>query len=159
MPATSGDRIVVGIDGSEPSVEALRWAAEQARLTNSRLEVVMAWQIPATFGLETLGGFSPSYEGLPPFDFAGTAQLILDTAVKEAIGEQAELQIDRKVIEGHPAAVLIDRSVGARLLVVGSRGHGGFEGLLFGSVSEHVAGHAHCPVTVVRNVDSKPHKA
>jgi nucleotide-binding universal stress UspA family protein len=156
MAAKSDDRIVVGIDGSEPSVEALRWAAEQARLTNSRLEVVIAWEIPASFGMETLGGFSPSYEGLPPFDFAGTAQLTLDTAVKEAIGAPGGLHVDRLVIEGHPAAVLLDRSIGAQLLVVGSRGHGGFEGLVFGSVSAHVAGHAHCPVTVVRNVDSTP---
>jgi nucleotide-binding universal stress UspA family protein len=154
MAAKSGDRIVVGVDGSDPSVDALRWAATQARLTNARVEAVIAWQIPASFGMETLGGFSPSYEGLPPFDFAGTAKLTLDTAIKDAIGEPTDLQVDPLVIEGHPAAVLIAHSVGAQLVVVGSRGHGGFEGLVFGSVSEHVAGHAHCPVTVVRNIDS-----
>jgi nucleotide-binding universal stress UspA family protein len=154
MAAKSGNRIVVGIDGSEPSVEALRWAAQQARLTNSSLEVVMAWQVPASFGMGASSGYLPSYDGLPPFDFAGTAKLTLDTAVKDAIGEPTDLQVDRIVIEGHPAAVLIEHSIGAQLLVVGSRGHGGFEGLVFGSVSEHVAGHAHCPVTVVRDIDA-----
>lgn len=153
MATESNGPIVVGIDGSKASVDALRWAADQARLSKSRLDVVLAWEVPATFGLTSVSGYVTTNDGLPPFDFEGTAQLTLDTAIKEAIGEPGDFPVHREVIQGHPAAVLIKRSVGAQLVVVGSRGHGGFEGLLFGSVSAHVAGHAHCPVTIVRDID------
>ena len=153
MAAECDRRIVVGVDGSPQSLDALRWAADQARATDGWIEAVIAWEVAASFGLGPSWGYGASYEGLAPFDFVGSARLILDDAVKEALGDHPGVRVERKIIEGHPAAVLIARSVGAHLVVVGGRGHGGFAGLLLGSVSQHVAGHAHCPVTVVRYVE------
>jgi nucleotide-binding universal stress UspA family protein len=156
MPAESDGRIVVGVDGSPESLDALRWAADQARLTGGWLEVVIAWEVPASFGIGPSWGYGSSYEGLAPFDFVGTARLTLDDAVKTALGDHDGIRVEPRIVEGHPAAALIEQSVGAQLVVVGARGHGGFAGLVLGSVSQHVAGHAHCPVTVVRNIDGAP---
>jgi nucleotide-binding universal stress UspA family protein len=155
MPAEPELRIVVGVDGSARSLDALRWAANQARLTDAWLETVIAWEVPASFGVAPPWGYEASYEGLAPFDFVGTARIILDDAVKEALGDHAGLRVEPRIVEGHPAAVLIEHSRGAQLVVVGARGHGGFPGLVMGSVSQHVAGHAHCPVTIVRYAEDE----
>jgi nucleotide-binding universal stress UspA family protein len=133
-------RIVVGVDGSPASLDALRWAVGQASLTGAVVEAVTAWQVPATYG-----GF-PIDAGT---DWRANAQVIQDTAVKEALGDEATA-VAGSIAGGHPVRVLLDAAAGAELLVVGSRGHGGFAGMLLGSVSEHVVAHAPCAVVVIR---------
>jgi nucleotide-binding universal stress UspA family protein len=134
------DRIVVGVDGSPASLEALRWADRQASLTGAVVEAVTAWHLPATYG---------GYPIVAQADWESDAQSIQETAVKEAFGDDAATLV-RRVAQGHPVRVLLDAAADADLLVVGSRGHGGFTGLLLGSVSEHVVAHAPCAVVVVR---------
>jgi nucleotide-binding universal stress UspA family protein len=135
----SGGRIVVGVDGSPSSVEALRWAAHQAFLTGDVVHAVTSWVWPAAYG----------YMPVVEFDWAENAGVILERALAEALGEVGSKEVGRHVVEGHPALALLDAAVGANLLVVGSRGHGGFSGMLLGSVSQHVVCHALCPVLVV----------
>ena len=137
----SEHRIVVGIDGSEPSLAALRWAARQAELTGSRLEVMVAWKWPINYGWVAA---IPS-----DYDPADDAQKTLEGAVSKARIEHPTLDIRPMVVEGHPAPALVHASQGAELLVVGSRGHGEFAGMLLGSVSEHCVANAHCPVLVL----------
>lgn len=143
-PAAS--RIVVGVDGSAGSREALRWAIRQAELTGSALEAVIAWQYPAFFGWATAGPDDA--------DFAKLAEQTLASALTEAFGAQWPGWVHARVIEGYPAGVLTEVAEGADLLVVGCRGHGGFAGLLLGSVSQYLAHHAPCPIVIVR--DGKP---
>ncbi len=136
-------RIVVGVDGSQPSVRALAWAAQQAQLTGAILEVVTTWEWPTSYGW---GLVIP--EGWSPTD---DAQKVLDAAIGPVAEAHPGLEIRPTVIEGHPAPVLVKESEGAELLVVGSRGHGEFAGMLLGSVSEHCVTNAHCPVLVLRD--------
>ena len=135
-------RIVVGIDGSQSSVDALSWAAQQARLTGAVLEVVTTWQWPTSYGF---GVIFP--EGWDPSEDAKKA---LDEAIEPVGRAHPEVRIRPRIVEGHPAPVLVAASEGADLLVVGSRGHGEFAGMLIGSVSEHCVTNAHCPVLVLR---------
>jgi nucleotide-binding universal stress UspA family protein len=140
--ADAGPRIVVGVDGSPPSCQALRWAAGQARLTGASLQVVTSWEYPTTYG------WVPPYP--PDFDPAGDARRLLEQTVGDVLGDDPGVEIGVEVAEGHAAPVLVEAARGAALLVVGNRGHGGFAGMLLGSVSEHCVRHAPCPVTVVR---------
>jgi nucleotide-binding universal stress UspA family protein len=144
-PPTTDDRgrIVVGVDGSPASLKALEWAAQQATLTGAVVEAVTAWHFPTAFG---------GYPIVDQIDWQADAQAIQDIALKEAFGPEATA-LRRRVVQGHPVRVLLDAAAGAGLLVVGSRGHGGFTGLLLGSVSEHVVAHAPCAVVVVRPSD------
>jgi nucleotide-binding universal stress UspA family protein len=135
-------RIVVGIDGSTASNDALRWAVRQAELTGSPLEVIMTWEWPASLGWSV-----PIPEGYDP---ETEVQQIIDAAVEAALAERPTVKADRKVVNGHPATVLVDATKGADLLVIGSRGHGEFVGMLLGSVSEFCTTNAHCPVLVHR---------
>jgi nucleotide-binding universal stress UspA family protein len=135
-------RIVVGIDGSAASNDALHWAARQAELTGSPLEVIMTWEWPASLGWSV-----PIPEGYDP---ETEVRQILDGAVEAALAERPGVNADRKVINGHPATILVDATKGADLLVIGSRGHGEFVGMLLGSVSEFCTTNAHCPVLVHR---------
>lgn len=130
-------RVVVGVDGSPSSRAALCWAAEQAALTSAELEAVIGWSYPTSYGFPVIADV----------DWASSAQKIVETEVTEVLGDKPATI---RVLEGHPARVLLDAADGADLLVVGSRGHGGFAGLLLGSVSEYVVTHATCPVVVVR---------
>lgn len=139
MTSTSR-HIVVGVDGSASSVDALKWAVAQAALIGGTVQAVIAWEYPKMYG-----GY-PMTDGL---DWRSNAQQTVDTAL-HALGEDGA-NISSTVIEGHPARVLLDASQGAELLVVGNRGHGGFTGMLLGSVSEHVIAHATCPVLVLRH--------
>jgi nucleotide-binding universal stress UspA family protein len=136
-------RIAVGVDGSPASLGALEWAVRQASLTGAVVEAVTAWHIPATYGT---GGYGAPAQT----DWQETARVIQDLAVKEALGDEATSMV-RRVAEGHPVSVLLDAAADADLLVVGSRGHGGFTGMLLGSVSEHVVAHAPCAVVVVKS--------
>jgi nucleotide-binding universal stress UspA family protein len=135
-------KIVVGIDGSPASLEALRWAMRQATLTGSRLEVVVTWEWPQSYG------WAPPY----PSDYSPSADArkTLEEAVVEVGAAFPDVRTDLTVVEGHPAPALVEASKGADLLVVGSRGHGEFAGMLIGSVSEHCTAIAKCPVVVVR---------
>ncbi|MEU0679942.1 universal stress protein [Streptomyces albogriseolus] len=137
------DRIVVGVDGSDYSTRALRWAAQEARLRGARLEVIHAWQIPSV----GLPGVSPPY---PDEMFEPAARAVVDHAVADLGAGPEKAGIDKRAVKGHPPAVLIEASEGAALVVVGSHGHGRIAGTLLGSVSQRVAHHARCPVVIVR---------
>lgn len=134
--------IVVGVDGSPSSKAALRWALAEARLRCARVQAVAAWEFPVSYGWTS---------GMPYEDLPAMAGKALSEAVHEAVGfDEPEVPVLETVVPGHPAQALIDASAHAALLVVGSRGHGGFAGSLLGSVSQHCAQRAHCPVVVVR---------
>src|SRR6185437_8025139 len=140
--------IVVGVDHSEGAKAALRFAVEEAKLRLATLRVVHAWQygyIGAT-GLE--GGAFPALGG-DIKELRDGAETALEETLRDSIPETDTVEIERRVVEGRPAAVLVDESQGADLLVVGSRGYGGFTGLLLGSVSQQCAHHAACPVVIV----------
>ena len=141
-PSQETSRIVVGLDGSASSFEALSWAARQAVMTGSSLEIVMTWEWPSSYGWAV-----PVPDD---FDPEADVQRTLDTAVAGVRAEHPGLRVDRRVISGHPAPILVEASEGADLLVVGSRGHGEFVGMLIGSVSEHCAANARCPVLIHR---------
>ncbi len=143
MHESSEHRIVVGVDGSRSSIEALELAARQAELTGATLEAIAAWEWPSSYGW-----MLPVPEGWDP---AADAQKILDEAVGTLRRTHPSITVVTRVVEGHAAPVLVSASKGADLLVVGSRGHGEFAGMLLGSVSEHCIAHAHCPVLVVRD--------
>ncbi|MDQ1483637.1 MAG: hypothetical protein QOF35_1713 [Actinomycetota bacterium] len=134
-------RIVVGVDGSAASVEAIRWTIGQAELTGSRILAVIGWQYPTQYGTEFYG---------EEIDWDEIAASTLHTALIEA-GIEDVSGIEQRVVQGHPAEVLIEASRGSDVVVVGSRGHGGFVGMLLGSVTERVLAHACCPVLVVRH--------
>jgi nucleotide-binding universal stress UspA family protein len=138
--AESRPRIVVGVDGSESSREALRWAAGQAKLSGAELDAVTTWKLPTEWAV-------PYPEGLDP---EADASKVLEETVRAVLGEHPDVEVHTRVFEGHPAPSLVDVARGAQLLVVGSHGHGAFTGMLLGSVSEHCVSHSPCPVVVVR---------
>ncbi len=138
--------IVVGVDGSAPSRAALRWAVRQAELTGSSVEVVTAWQIPAV-----LGGYSwAPVAALETADFAELAAKTASAAIAAAVDPASAVQVSTTIRQGYPPEVLLHEAGHADLLVVGSRGHGGFAGALLGSVSQHCAHHSPCPIVIVR---------
>lgn len=139
---SSTHRIVVGVDGSDPSIDALRWGAKLAATLSVGVEAVTSWAWPSTYGM---GGVLEIWS--PEAD-AKTNQ---DDAISKAFPGSEPAGLLRTVREGHAARVLLDASADAAMLVVGSRGHGGFVGLLIGSVSAHVAEHARCPVLVIHD--------
>jgi len=146
--AATPPMIVVGVDGSEASKRALRWAADQAKLIGAELKVVTTWEYPPTLG------WAPPYPS--DFDPDADARKALSATVAEVLGADPGLVMHLTVVEGHPAYVLTETAADAQLLVVGSRGHGAFAGMLLGSVSEYCAAHAPCPVVVVRHSDDSP---
>jgi nucleotide-binding universal stress UspA family protein len=139
---TPTHRIVVGIDGSSNSITALRWAARQAELTGALLEVLTTWEWPNTYGVPLVvpEGYDPEED----------ARRVLE-ALKPVREAHPAVVFRPIVVHSHPAPALVEASREAELLVVGSRGHGEFSGMLLGSVSEHCATNAHCPVLVVRD--------
>lgn len=139
-----GGRIVVGVDGSAPSNQAVEWAAKQAALTGSALVLVAAWHVPAM----AYGSLVPVPQDL---DLAGATRDLVDQVADAVEKQHPGLDVVRRVTEGQPALVLVEESEGANLLVVGSRGHGAFAGMLLGSVSEYCVTHATIPVVVVHH--------
>jgi nucleotide-binding universal stress UspA family protein len=145
--------IVVGIDGSDDSKEALRWAARQAELTNAPLHALTAWELPVDFGTVwqmpvTIG----RSHDLTHVDFAEGAKKVLHGVIEEVLGGDASrVSVTPQLINAHPARALIDASGRAGLLVVGASGHGGFVGMLLGSVTQHCVTHSVCPVVVIRH--------
>ncbi len=141
MNETQNSRpIVVGVDGSSSSIAALRKAAELARSTDAPIVAVTAWQFPITYDAT-----------LPPSVWSpeSDAHETLRTAIDVAFDGAPPTRLTTRVIAGPAAAVLVKASEGASMLVVGSRGRGGFVGLLLGSVSTACAQHAHCPVLIM----------
>lgn len=137
-------KIVVGVDGSVGSREALRWAFAEAKLRNATLEAVTVWQYPITASLPTFGAMTT------PDDLSTEARTTLIAILaEEGITAEAPIPVSTLVAEGNPARALLDASASADLLVVGSRGHGGFTGVLVGSISQQCVHHATCPVVVV----------
>jgi nucleotide-binding universal stress UspA family protein len=136
-------RIVVGVDGSAPSKAALAWAVSQARLTGATVEAIIAWEYPMTFGY-------PALEALT-VDFRGIAGQVLARTIAQVAVPGQPVTITSTVSEGNAARVLLDAAAEADLLVVGSRGHGGFVGALLGSVGQHCVHYATCPVVVIRD--------
>jgi nucleotide-binding universal stress UspA family protein len=139
--------IVVGVDHSEGAKAALRFALEEAKLRQATLRVVHAWQY-GYIGATGLEGAYPAVGG-DIKELHDAAETALEETLRESIPETDTVEIERRVVEGRAAAVLVDDSRDADLLVVGSRGHGGFAGLLLGSVSQQCAHHAACPVVIV----------
>jgi nucleotide-binding universal stress UspA family protein len=145
-------RIVVGVDGSEGSRAALRWAGEEAALRDAELEAVMA-RVPVLPMVLFGPGSTPvptSTEPLAREDPDRTDEEVLRDVLRGVFGDQPPSRLTWYVEDGHPAGLLLSRSTDADLLVVGARGHGGFSGLLAGSVSEQCVRHAGCSVVVVR---------
>jgi nucleotide-binding universal stress UspA family protein len=143
-PVHQSDTVVVGFDGSEAATSAVDWAAGQAERTGGRLELVSAWEYPTSWG---------NVIPLPSdFDPAADAQAMLDPVVERLAAEHPGLHVHTHVVEGRAAEVLVEASRHAALLVVASRGHGSFTGLVLGSVSQRCVTHAACPVVVHRRL-------
>ena len=139
-PQSGSGRIVVGVDGSLHSEEALRWALGQARLTGQAVAAVISWDIPVNFAVGPL----------TDLDWRGAATSTLKDTVAKVVEPSDPDRVSQRVVKGHPAEVLLDAAADAALLVVGSRGRGGFAGMLLGSVSQNVIARAACPVVVLR---------
>ena len=139
------NEIVVGVDGSDASAAALHWAVEEARLRGTTLRVVHTWTRLVESGPL---GMPMLVDGTLVESLRSAAEEIVDRMVSEE--SVSGVEVHRDVLEGGAAQALLDAATGADLLVVGSRGHGGFVGLLLGSVSQQCAHHASCPVVIVR---------
>ncbi|MFF1635310.1 universal stress protein [Leifsonia sp. NPDC058248] len=133
--------IVVGVDGSRRSIDALRRGYRIADALHCRLVALTAWHYPITFGAYVVNGWEPEND-------ARAAQL---SAIDEVFGQEPPAWFSAEFVEGTAAQALIQRSHNAEMVIVGSRGRGGFPGLLLGSVSTQVAAHAQCPVLVVHD--------
>ncbi|MEU6264135.1 universal stress protein [Saccharopolyspora shandongensis] len=140
MSEQSSYSIVVGVDGSPSSKDALRWAVHQAHRADGRIDAVMVWDTPALY------------------DWPMRTAEQLDRATNEALrrivretADEADLaRISTHVARGHPAKALLEAAENADLLVVGRRGQGTFTHALLGSISQYCVNHAPCPVVVVR---------
>lgn len=140
--------IVVGVDGSSESKAALRWALDEARLRQAKLRCVHAWLFPSVTGPN---GVATRLAAEVFETLRDDADELLESVIADVVSEtDADVEIVRSVVEGPPATALIAASDGADLLVVGSRGLGGFRGLLLGSVGQQCVHHASCPVVIVR---------
>lgn len=146
--------IVVGVDGSPGSVAALRWALTEAALHQTTVRAVSCWSLPAMYGVDIA-----ATSALDPNDIAGEAARSLHQAVTEALAGNPAPSLDEVVIPGLPSQVLVHESEDADMVVVGARGHGGFMGLLLGSVATQVVNHAKCPVVVVPKAATHPEEA
>jgi nucleotide-binding universal stress UspA family protein len=145
--SATGKRIVVGVDGSGHSQDALRWGAHLAAIYGAQLDAVTAWEYPASYGWASVPqGWNPGKD----------MQDVLQDTVHKVFGDSPPAGIKLHVGEGSAAKVLIEESVDATMLIVGSRGHGGFAGLLLGSVSANVAEHAECPVLIIHGDEAPP---
>ena len=141
------NRIVVGVEGSGGARAALRWAIKEARHRNASVDVVTAYSttyVPA----------SPDFNYVPldPIDLEAEVKRMQDSVIDEVLAEVdvEGVEIRRRMVRGRAADTLIAESNSASMLVVGSRGRGGFRGLLLGSVSKQIAQHGSCPVVIVR---------
>jgi nucleotide-binding universal stress UspA family protein len=136
-------RVVVGVDGSASSKQALHWAARLAAAEGSTIQAITAWEYPPSFNAPVDVNWRPDVD----------ADTVLTETLDEVFGDDRPAGLEAHVVHGSARTVLIDASRGASLLVIGSRGHGGFAGLLLGSVSSACSEHAHCPVLVLHDRD------
>ena len=136
-------RVLVGVDGSPQSARALSWACRRGQTCGDTVRAICAWSFGAS-GEDWMVQPGVGAEG------QRRAERMLREAVERVRSDHSSVEVEMTVVEGPPARVLVDMSADADLLVVGSRGLGGFSGLLLGSVSQQCVHHAHCPVTVVR---------
>jgi len=137
--------IVVGVDGSEGSKRALEWAAGEAKLRRLPLTALLAWQWPT-------GIYGAGWMGVTPEvaeDLRKAAERRLEETCAAVAPALEGVEVTRSVVEGPPAQALLQAAEDADLLVVGTRGHGGFVGLLLGSVSQQCATHSPCPIVIV----------
>jgi nucleotide-binding universal stress UspA family protein len=142
------DKIVVGVDGSEDARRALEWATSEARVHHAQLVVVHAWHVPA----DVYG--APFAAGAADADaFRVTAEETLRDAVAAVDVSGLDSPPEQRLVAAPAAQALLDASKDAALLVVGSRGRGGFRGLLLGSVSQQVSHHGSCPVVILPHHD------
>jgi nucleotide-binding universal stress UspA family protein len=139
-------RIVVGVDGSECSKRALRWGAYLARVSDAKLEAVMVWEPipPSGYGWNFAGATTVQHDDIDK---------MLTATIDEVFGPERPPNLTLHALEGHPAGLLIGFCTGAAMLVVGSRGHGGFTNLLLGSVGAKCSEHAPCAVVVVHDTE------
>jgi nucleotide-binding universal stress UspA family protein len=149
MTSNPAAAIVVGVDGSPPSLRALDWAARGAVARHRPLRIVHAFQWPLTNEL-----MGPPAVGPPDAGPQHAAERVLSAAADRARAAAPTLAVSTELPADLPAAALIAASQDADLLVVGNRGHGGFTGLLLGSVGVQTAAHAACPIIVIRDSDS-----
>jgi len=145
--------IVVGVDGSDQSKEALRWALDEARLRDASVRVVYAW-----LAQPVLVPGSPVVAADWQL-LRRSAEEFVEDVVDQAVESSTDVEVTAVAAHGTPADVLVQASRGADLLVVGSRGHGGFAGLLLGSVSQQCVHHATCPVVIVRGTRVEQNEA
>ena len=138
-------RIVAGVDGSPPSIAALRWAVHQAELTGGTIDAVIAWEFPV---VGSSFGWAPTAP-LDDTDYSELAAEALSAAVAE-VSPPPKVSVHQVVVQGNAAQVLLNAAKDADVLVVGNRGHGGFADALIGSVSVRCLHHATCPVVIVR---------
>ena len=137
-------RIVVGVDGSEASLAALRWGADEARRRGLGLHVVTCWSYP----MLPWGPYQPPLSGE---GFELEARDVAEAAIEKVLeADHDRPDVTIEVLQGPASLRLLALAGGADMLVVGSRGRGGFAGLMLGSVSQHLAEYADCPVVIVR---------
>ncbi|MEV8523589.1 universal stress protein [Streptomyces sp. NPDC052000] len=138
----TGPRVVVGVDGSPSSHEALRWAVRYGGLVGATVEAVATWELP--------GGRAWSAPAIDTtFDEESALQGLVQE-LREVLGDEAAKAVRALLVHGNPVDVLLKAAEGAEALVVGSHGRGGFARALLGSVSQHIAQHGACPVVIVR---------
>ena len=133
--------VIVGVDGAEDSVRALRWAATHAGSVGAPLHAYGVFEVPAMHSPYGMAAWEN------PENLEKNMRTVLADTIAKALGEDA--QVEQKVLQGHPAKVLVEHSGEAGLLVIGSRGRGAFAGMLLGSVSQYVVARAKCPVVVM----------
>ena len=135
-------RILVGADGSDGSLRAVRWALAEARRRGDSVEVLHCWHVP----------YYGDMSGMAPYPIEvmdDSAKAVLEQVLAAVATDAKGVELSGRTASGNAATALIEASAGADLLVVGRRGHGGFLTLVMGSVAQQVASHAHCPVVIV----------
>lgn len=147
----AGQRIVVGVDGSPSSMAALRWAVRQAELTGGSVEAVTAWHSPPMLGIAA--PYSEADISSGDAGVRAAAEEMLRKAVADAAGPTASVSVTAQIGEGSAIQLLLAAAEGAAMVVVGSRGHGGFAGAMLGSVGQALSQHSPCPVLIFRGVE------
>lgn len=148
MGGDSRPRFVVGVDGSEQCVEALRWAAEHAPHVDGEIHAVTGWEVPGSIFVVPMHTEA---------DYSREAEQVLETAVAKAFGADPPAPVVKHLVAMHPAQALIEAARGAEMLVIGSNGrglkhhlHGNLPGAHLGSVASYCVHHAPCPVVIIR---------